>query len=338
MSFRCGHSNPGSEALSRALAAACFIAFAANGCSRNTASTNTLNIGGSHASGGSSTNAIAGGTSSVNKATGGIGANGGVCSAPGTRTNRHVGNYDYESCSKCHDSSWRGGWLYNNTAGDDWVAGATVTVTNGDGSKMTAITEAEGFFYLEGWTVGSTFIPCVSKCPYTLCATKAHTSGDCQTAGCHGDKNNLIYLPQDSPAQNTGGASSTSNCTPPASGGPRVHSALDYDSNDQSCRICHDSTYTGGYVYDGVTSNNVISMATVTIQPTNGTTITVVSGPGGMFFLGQYGATNTTIPLTAPYKACVSKCPKTVCSSESTHTTTDNCGDCHNDQLRIYLN
>jgi hypothetical protein len=117
-----------------------------------------------------------------------------------------------------------------------------------------------------------------------------------------------------------------------------VHSSVDFDGSDKDCRICHDSSYTGGYVYDGVTSNNVVSMATVTIKPTSGAQITAVSGPGGMFFLGDYGTKTTTIPLTAPYTACVSKCPKTVCSDAGTHTTTDNCGTCHNDQQRIYLN
>jgi hypothetical protein len=265
-----------------------------------------------------------------------MGAVAGVCSAPATRTNRHPGTYDYQSCNSknCH-SGWWGGWVYNDSAGDMWVAGATVTITNADGGKVTAITEEQGFFYLEGWTMGSSFIPCVSKCPYTLCATKAHNSSDCQTAACHGGKNRLIYLPQDLPAQNTGGASSGTNCKPPAYGGPRVHSAKDFDSSDRDCRICHDSTYTGGYVYDGLTSNTVVPMATVTITPSSGSPISAVTGPGGMFFLGEVGTPSTRIPLPAPYIACVSKCPTTLCSAA--HANSDDCSTCHNDQLRIYV-
>jgi hypothetical protein len=179
----------------------------------------------------------------------------------------------------------------------------------------------------------------VSKCPNTLCATKPHTNGDCQTAACHGGKDHLIYLPQDSLVQNTGGTGGGTNCKAPASDGARVHAAKDFDSSDKDCRICHDSTYTGGYVYDGLTSNAVVSMATVTIQPAVGQTITAVTGPGGMFFLGEYGngSKTVTVPFTAPYTTCVSKCPKTICSAAGTHTTTDSCGSCHNDQLRIHL-
>jgi hypothetical protein len=98
-----------------------------------------------------------------------------VCSAPATLTERHPGNLDYESCTKCHADTdlwgW-GGWVYNNAAGDDWVAGATVTITNDDGSKISAITEEFGFFALKNWsTTGSKYVACVSKCPYTLCST-----------------------------------------------------------------------------------------------------------------------------------------------------------------------
>jgi hypothetical protein len=317
------------------LPAACWFACAINGCTN-----------GSPAQDESRHDAGAGGTGSTSPATGGVGATAGVCSAPGTRTERHVGNLDYESCTKCHADTdvygW-GGWVYNNAVGDDWVAGATVTIINDDGTKLTAITEEFGFFTFQktndAGTIGSKYTACVSKCPYTLCSTTAHTSPDCQTSNCHGAKNLLIYLPQDSPTQGTGGTGGTTNCLPPASGGPRVHAAKDYDSSDKDCRWCHPMTYTGGYVYDGVTSNNVVSKATVTIKPATGNQITAVSGPGGMIFLGQYDASGTkTVPLTAPYTACVSKCPDTACSDAGTHTNTDDCSTCHNDQLRIHLN
>ncbi|MBN1610839.1 MAG: hypothetical protein JW940_29680 [Polyangiaceae bacterium] len=312
-------------ALLGALGAVCWVVCVANGCTSNSDGSGAL-----PSTGGAST----GGTSSVDPATGGVGAIGGACSPPATRTELHPGDYDYESCSACH-TDWWGGWLYNNRAGDAWVAGATVTITNDDGSQLSAITEQEGFFFLEG-TFGATFTPCVSKCPHTLCATEVHTSSDCQTPACHGGKDRLIYLPQDPPAQTTGG-STGSGCTPPASGGPRVHSARLYDKSENDCRICHDATYTGGYVYDGLTSNAAVSMATVTITPASGAPITAVTGPGGMFFLGDLGPPSVRIPLVAPYTACVSKCPNTLCSA--THTTTDDCSTagCHDARLRIYL-
>jgi hypothetical protein len=329
-SWRTGMPEPPCWGIACVLAAACCIASAANGCS----STGTP-AGGGTTTGGTNTGGTGtGGTSSVDPATGGMGAIGGACSAPAIRAELHPGDYDYESCSVCH-TDWWGGWLYNNPTGDAWVAGATVTITNGDGSQVSAITEEEGFFFLEG-TFGSNFTPCVSKCPYTLCAKEVHTSSDCQTAECHGGKDRLIYLPQDSPPHNTGG-SGGSGCTPPASGGPRVHSARLYDSSENDCRICHDATYTGGYVYDGLTSNTVVSMATVTITPVGGSPITAVTGPGGMFFLGDMGPPSVRIPLPAPYTACVSKCPTTLCSAS--HATTDDCSTagCHDARLRIFL-
>jgi hypothetical protein len=307
--------------LGSVLVAACCAASATHACASNPEGSDAQSTGG----------AGTGGTSSVDPATGGVGAVGGACSAPATRTELHPGDYDYESCSKCH-TDWWGGWLYNNPAGDAWVAGATVSVTSNDGSQITAITEAEGFFFLEG-TFGSTFTPCVSKCPNVLCATEVHSSSDCQTPACHGGKGRLIYLPQESPAQNPGGTA----CAPPASGGPRVHSARLYDTSENDCRICHDATYTGGYVYDGPTSNTAVPMATVTITPAGGSPITAVTGPGGMFCLGDMGPPSVRIPLTAPYTACVSRCPTTLCSA--THATTEDCSiaGCHDARLRIYV-
>ena len=331
MSRRRGPVNYNPGTVLHLLIAAFWFACAINGCTNASPAAATRSDAG------------VGGTGSTSPATGGVGATAGVCSAPGTLTERHPGNLDYESCTKCHadtDTWGWGGWVYNNAAGDDWVAGATVTITNDDGSKVTALTEEFGFFTLrKQGPIGSKYAACVSKCPYTLCSTTPHTSPDCQTSNCHGAKNLLIYLPQGSPAQGTGGSGGTTNCKAPAPGGPRVHAAKDYDSSDRDCQICHDSTYTGGYVYDGVTSNNVVSMATVTIKPATGAQITAVSGPGGMIFLGQYDSSGvTTVPLTAPYTACVSKCPNTACSDAGTHTNTDDCSTCHNDQLRIYLN
>jgi hypothetical protein len=250
----------------------------------------------------------------------------------------HPGNYDYEGCEKCHAGTnpYWGGWLYDNALGDAWIGGATVTLSNSDGTAVTAPTADDGFFYFSGG-IGAAFLPCVSKCPDTVCAQATHTSSSCQDAACHGGKGRSIYLSQSQVAPGTGGAGGGTGCAPPLSGGARVHAARDYDHSYQSCRICHDERYTGGYVYDGVTSSTPVAMVSVTITPVDGAPITVATGPGGMFFLGEVGSPSTPLELRAPYTACVSKCPTTLCSAASTHTTTANCGDCHNETLRIYL-
>ena len=278
--------------------------------------------------------------------TGGLGLGGvssggtsaaGNCVAPVTGADLHPGNYDYETCEWCHTgtNAYWGGWLYNNQQGDAWIGGATVTITNSDGTTVSSPTADDGFFTFSGG-IGASFTPCVSKCPDTLCANETHTSSHCQDAACHGGLGRSIHLPQ-SQVQGTGGGGGT-NCTPPASFGARVHAARDLDYSYQGCRICHDERYTGGWVYDGLTSSNTVSMVTITITPTDGSPpITTVSGPGGMFFLGQVGSPSTFAPLPAPYTVCVSKCPTTVCSLPGTHPTADNCGDCHNETLRIYL-
>jgi hypothetical protein len=217
----------------------------------------------------------------------------------------------------------RGGWVYTNAQGDAWVESATVTLANGDGTTVTAQTAVDGFFLLEG-TVTETFTPCVSRCDNETCAAEPHTSTDCQNAACHGAMGRLIHVAQSGVAANTGGTSG--DCMPPASGGPRMHYP-DYDL--QRCALCHDATYVGGYVYDGITSNTAVSMATLTLTPANGVPITAVTGPGGMFrVVGNF---------TAPYTACVSKCPDKACSAPSTHTTTEDCVVCHNAALRIHL-
>lgn len=368
-----GCASPGNWALRRpipsALAGCCLATLAASGCGQGptegsaattmTASggspslsslggspTGLVGSGGASMSGGPATGSnlagaggqAIGGTSALGAATAG-GQTGGSeqspeipCTEPVTGANTHLGAYDYETCSVCHTDLW-GGWLYDSPVGDSWIGGATITLTHDDGSTVTAASADDGFFSFEG-TIGSSYTPCVSKCPDTVCAPEKHTSPDCQASGCHGRKDHLIHLPQIPVAAPPTGV----DCEPPASGGARVHAAWDFDSDYQSCRICHDETYTGGYVYDGLTSATVVAQATVTITPANGTPIKAVTGPGGMFFLGEVGPPpSKRLPLTAPYTACVSKCPDTVCSLPGTHPTADNCGDCHNEELRIHL-
>jgi hypothetical protein len=250
-----------------------------------------------------------------------------ACTAPVTQK-RHPGVYDYKSCNECH-TDLLGGWVYSNAKADAWIPGATVTLTNSDNTTLVATSAVDGFFHLLDATMATTtaFTPCVSLCNDKTCATQPHTSLDCQSANCHGGANRAIYVTQ----TGVGGAPFTgTNCTPPASGGPRMHYP---EFDDQTCVTCHPTNagYIGGYVYDSVTGPNPVAMATVTITPNGGTPITAVTGPGGMF---QFSA-----PFTAPYTACVSKCPNTVCSTAVSHPNTDDCATCHNSttNLRIHV-
>ncbi|MBN1652373.1 MAG: carboxypeptidase regulatory-like domain-containing protein [Deltaproteobacteria bacterium] len=243
---------------------------------------------------------------------------------PDTGEKPHWGNYDYQSCNTqlCH-ANWVGGWVYNNPTGDEIVQGATVTVTSSDGTTLEAITRSDGFFVLLSDNTFSgniipPFTPCVSKCPSTECAQTAHTSTDCQSSNCHGRADAHLYLPQKSSAADL-------PCENLPSGGPRVHDT----TFDSSCRMCHDSSYIGGFVYDGITSDTPVDRATLTLTPKSGAAVTAVTGSGGMFqFLDV---------INAPYIACVSKCEVSVCSSPGSHSTVDDCGICHDPTNRIHL-
>jgi hypothetical protein len=244
----------------------------------------------------------------------------------------HPGNFDYRGCNGgdgggCH-SNYSGGWLYTDTKGDQPVAEATVTVTNDDGTTVTAVAASDGFFSLIGTSqmvgkIPGTYKVCVSKCPDTVCSTSTHVGEDCQTSACHGGDSPRIYLTQ----RRGSDAGIDATCTTLASGGPKVHNAA-LDDN-QPCRNCHGNIYTGGFVYDGIKSQTTVARATVTVTPAKGAPITMPTGPGGMFYYSGI--------IPAPYTTCVSKCQKTKCSLASTHTTTDDCRKCHDESNRIYL-
>jgi hypothetical protein len=254
------------------------------------------------------------------------------CIPAATGPKKHPGNFDYESCNTggCHEG-YAGGWLYTDTKGDTFVAGATVTVTDHDGSKLSAVTASDGFFALIGDSgmlgkMAGPYSVCVSKCPDTICAPINHTNPDCQSAGCHGGTTRRIFLTQTSGSANAG-SGGTAGCTQLASGGPKTHDA-EYDT--QACWVCHDKgVYTGGFLYNGITSSTTVSNATVTLTPTSGSPLTAATGPGGMFYFPG--------TIAAPYTACVSKCESKVCSAADTHTTPDDCRTCHNESNRVYL-
>lgn len=286
-----------------------------------------------NASGGSGgvsgSTAITSTSGGANSSAGGAGTGGASCALPASTVRPHPGEYDYKSCMDCHGETYWGGWVYANAAGDAWVSQATVTLTATDGgASIPMLSAKDGFFHLNRAEVAvpSSFTPCVAKCSDRVCATTVHKSADCQTAECHGTSGRLIYV-NDGTRRGTGGSGSTgTNCVAATSGGPRMH---DPEFDLQTCATCHDPSYIGGYVYDGIVSDTPVAMATLTLTPDKGEPITAVTGPGGMFqIVGK---------LSAPYRVCVSKCPQTRCSSAASHPNTDDCVTCHDEKQRIYL-
>lgn len=317
------------------LAALALVSIGSGGCGNSSASGSAGGASssgdGGTSSGSDSLTATGGKQTSTTGAGGsgksGSGTGGSNCVLTDSNERPHPGVFDYESCTVCHGNVYWGGWVYSNALGDAWVANATVTLEGADGSTVAMHTAKDGFFSLKQLEteVPSVFTPCVSRCADRKCATKQHKNADCQSADCHGSTGKLIYLGNEK-SGNGGTTSTGTNCVPPASGGPRVHDSQ-YDG--QTCAVCHDSSYVGGYVYDGVTSTTPVSMATVTLTPEDGSPIKVITGPGGMFQVpGDFNA---------PYKACVSKCPDTRCSSSASHPNTDDCATCHNEKLRIHV-
>ncbi len=267
-----------------------------------------------------------------------------VDAKPDIGEKEHLGKYDYTTCNKsdCHFNSV-GGWVYNNPEAEEAVQGATVTIINSDNTTAEAMTRSDGFFVLlrDRMPSGNTtlsvddpsnddpsytntivppFKPCISKCPGIECAKKPHTSTDCQSSGCHGGDDSQLYVSLERtiplPCENL------------PNPGPRVHKAMEFDG--AQCWTCHDRTYIGGYVYDGLTSDTAVDRAEVTlISSSTGYTISAVSGPGGLFHFEN--------GIFAPYVACVKKCGESVCSLPESHPTADDCRDCHDENNRIYV-
>jgi hypothetical protein len=318
----------------------CFLSAAwawTSGCGNSSNPGSPVNAGGSAGTGGSATG-------------GGVAPSTLPCISADTGPRPHdFGNFDYRSCNGvgCHgEDNWSGGWVYASATNVPWIAGATVTITNSDGSTDTAVSGTTGFFYLEKTFTNTTtkYVACVSKCPTTYCSTTLHTNRDCQTSGCHSLPTQRIFVGSGAGTGGTSGTggsgAGTTNCTPPASGGPYVHSSATTGSTPCSYGGCHTAPeYKGGFVFDGVTSDTSVGEVTVTLTPSGGSPLTAVTGPDGMFFLGKRnGATGTPFTLSAPYIPCVSKCPKTLCSSDTTnHTTVQDCSNCHDWTQRIYL-
>lgn len=247
-------------------------------------------------------------------------------------TPHDAGNYDFMSCNaaQCHgDHPYFGGWVYVSPTRLPWVSGATVTVTNSDGSTAKALSGEDGFFYFQE-SIKPPYEVCVTKCSRTDCNITEHTDADCMTSGCHSEPKIKVYVRTD--------AGTNPECEPPKEVGPYVHIEPIYGS--RNCVSCHsEPELIGGYLYDGPTSRTTVSEATITITPSDGDPIETVTGPDGMFFFGKvaYPAVPTT--LGTPYTACVSKCDKQLCSLENGHTTADDCRTCHDGRTesRVYV-
>lgn len=236
-----------------------------------------------------------------------------------------------------------GGWVYASAKGVPWVGGATITITNNDGSIVTATSAEDGFFEITG-TIVPPYKVCVSKCPGIDCSLTPHPNADCQTSNCHGSPTLRVYV-----SGNAGGTSGTGgtsgvgqDCMPPASGGPYTHTEYVFGNQPCSGSGCHNApkpVFKGGFVYDGPDSTKTVADATITLTHSSGTVTNAVTGPDGMFFFGTVGSTSIAKDYPAPYTACVSKCPLKVCSTSNGHTNADDCISCHDGTTtsKIYL-
>jgi len=320
------------------------------GCGDSEPDDSAAGVGGASTAGGRGGTAAGPGSGGVGGgSTGGIATGGGVVdcvpAAIGEPTHE-AGNYDNLSCNKsgCH-TAYVGGWVYASARGYPWIGGATVTITNGDGTTLTAVSGEDGFFsFGDAPVISSPYDVCVSKCPSTDCNLTPHVSVDCLSAGCHALPTQRIYVT--TPSAGTGGTGPVpgENCAQPTAGGPYVHLEKIYSASaNQPCVNCHQNVtpnYKGGFLYDAPDGTATVAEATVTLKPAAGAPLTAVTGPDGMFFFGTVGSTTTAQAIPFPYTACVSKCPTSeICSLPNQHTTDADCGTCHDTWTtgKVYL-
>jgi hypothetical protein len=266
---------------------------------------------------------------------------------PGARPHE-AGNYDTRSCNSpdCHSDMIGGGWLFANPSGLPWVGGATITISNIDGSIVKARSAEDGFFQITD-PVKPPFKACVSLCPGANCSLIAHPNSDCQTSTCHGKTGQRIYVTLNKGETTDAGVGSAADagaagCSAPTPGGPYVHTEWVYGNQPCSGGGCHSppkAIFNGGFLYDGPTSTTTIPEATIQLIGADGSRMTTVSGIDGMFFFGTVSADSVPWNIKAPYTACVSKCPLSVCSATNSHTTNGDCqtSSCHNWDMKVFL-
>jgi hypothetical protein len=101
-----------------------------------------------------------------------------------------------KACMSCHGSGQSpnmkaAGTLYSTANGGSAVSGATVTITDSKGTKITMVTGSSGNFYTSS-TISFPATVQVSKCPDTATMPTTITTGDCNS--CH-NSSMRIHLP-----------------------------------------------------------------------------------------------------------------------------------------------
>jgi hypothetical protein len=176
-----------------------FNAGGAAGGSRSTggaSSTGGRSVGGATTGTGGTTggSTATGGAATGGTASGGTGTGGQSCVPTASGGPTHPWSGADQSCPACHAATYVGGVVYASASGGSVVNGATMIITNGNGTTVSSATGSDGFYRLSG-TISSPYIACVSQCPNTRCSVTTHTSTDCNASGCHGNSSLRVHLP-----------------------------------------------------------------------------------------------------------------------------------------------
>jgi hypothetical protein len=100
-----------------------------------------------------------------------------------------------KSCfQSCHNHGFTlAGTLYTNATGNTAFAGATISITDNNGTVVDLVTNLNGNFYTST-TLALPVLVMASSCPSAVRMTLASTTGDCNS--CHvGATNNQMHLP-----------------------------------------------------------------------------------------------------------------------------------------------
>lgn len=100
--------------------------------------------------------------------------------------------------SGCHRNSGGpaftiAGTLYTDRSGNATVGGATIVVVDGNGVTAKLVTATNGNF----WTsepLATPYYLRASQCPSDIAMVSLPQSGDCNSASCHSDVEDRIYL------------------------------------------------------------------------------------------------------------------------------------------------
>jgi hypothetical protein len=104
----------------------------------------------------------------------------------------------------CHDGNtqdaplWTlAGTAYTDINGTTPLAGGTILYTDANNAEIKIITDTNGNFYT-GATIVFPIQAVASLCPNTLPMNTAVAANmaNCNTAGCHGEAGNRIYVPE----------------------------------------------------------------------------------------------------------------------------------------------